>query len=156
MTNTLHRSISDSSLTHLLNNTTNPDLTTSIRLNTNSSLQPPPPQQQTQLNRLQSTPSANSLFGSPTQHSNPSTPKQQNYPIDDSLSPDIIQLASSVQRFQLNIHSVDNILRIQTKPRQHTNSISSTTSSLSEAWSLPRVNSYEQNSTHQRSVRIFF
>lgn len=167
VTNTLHRSISDSTLNHLLNTNNDPSaLTTSIRLNPpNGSTQT----QQIQFNRLQTSPSANSLFGSPNhlalvnEHSTPnplltpSTPdnrlKQQIYPIDDS-SPDIIQLATSVQRFQLNIHSVDNILRIQTQPRRHTNSTSSTTSSLSEAWSLPRINSYEQNATNQRVVRI--
>jgi hypothetical protein len=77
--------------------------------------------------------------------------KQQCFRTDDS-SPDITQLALSFQRFPLNVNSVDNILRTMSYPRKHTTSTSSTTSSLSEAWSLTRINSYDQNQT-QRMVR---
>ena len=161
VTNTLHRSSSDPSLSHLLNNdsSSNP-----VRLNPTTSNQ-----QQSQLNRLQSSTSTNSLFGSPHQlgtiNDNQSNPnpislpishspdnriKRQSFIIDDS-SPDLTQLALSVQHYPLNINSVDNILRTMTRPRKHTNSTSSTTSSLSETWSLPRINSYDQTST-QRMV----
>jgi hypothetical protein len=76
--------------------------------------------------------------------------KQQSFNTDDS-APDITQLAISFQRYQLNVNSVDNILRTMSRPRKHTNSTSSTTSSLSEAWSLTRINSYDQNQA-QRMV----
>lgn len=52
------------------------------------------------------------------------------------------------------MNSVDNILRTMSRTRKHTTSTSSTTSSLSEAWSLTRINSYEQNQT-QKMVCFF-
>lgn len=68
--------------------------------------------------------------------------KRQSFATDDS-APDITQLALTCQRFPLNVNSVDNILRTMSRPRKHTNSTSSTGSSLSEAWSLPRIGSQE-------------
>jgi hypothetical protein len=82
--------------------------------------------------------------------------KRQSFTTDDS-APDITQLALSFQRFPLNVNSVDNIIRTMSRPRKHTNSTSSTGSSLSEAWSLTKINSQDSNPT-QRLVcfRIFF
>ena len=71
--------------------------------------------------------------------------KRQSFTTDDS-APDITQLALSCQRFPLTVNSVDNILRLN-GPRRHTNSTSSTCSSLSEAWSLPRFNASESSQT---------
>ena len=136
----------------------------------------PSSQQQSQSNRLQNSTSTNSLFGPPHQlgtlnegshHSvtNPcntnqtsiqiptspdSRTKQHSFLTDDS-SPDITQLALSFQRFPLNVNSVDNILRTMSRPRRHTNSTSSTASSLSEAWSLTRINSSDSTQA-QRAV----
>ena len=76
--------------------------------------------------------------------------KLQSVATDDS-APDITQLALSFQRYPLNVNSVDNILRTMSRPRKHTNSTSSTGSSLSEAWSLPKINSHDSNQT-QRMV----
>jgi hypothetical protein len=162
MTNNLHRSTSDPSLTkssHIDSSST------TIRPNTiSSSLN----SQQPQTNRLQNSTSTSSLFGPPhhlgmltsshitNQSSLPITNspdnriKQQSFPIDDS-APDITQLALSFRSFPINVNSVDNILRTMSRPRKHTNSTSSTASSLSETWSLTRVNSYDQNQT-QRMV----
>lgn len=70
--------------------------------------------------------------------------------MDDS-STDITQLALSYQRFSLNLYSVDNTLRTMSRPRKCTNSSSSTTSSLSDAWSLTKINSFDPNQT-QRTV----
>jgi hypothetical protein len=74
--------------------------------------------------------------------------KRQSFTTDDS-APDITQLALSVQRFPLTVNSVDNILRTMSRPRKHTNSTSSTGSSLSEAWSLTKINSQDANPTHR-------
>lgn len=71
--------------------------------------------------------------------------KRQSFTTDDS-APDITQLAMSCQKFSLNVNSVDNILRLN-GPRRHTNSTSSTCSSLSEAWLLPRCHSQESSQT---------
>ncbi|CAF1456062.1 unnamed protein product [Adineta steineri] len=76
--------------------------------------------------------------------------KRQSIATDDS-APDITQLALSFQRFPLNVNSVDNILRTMSRPRKHTNSTSSTGSSLSEAWSLTRINSHESNQTQRHT-----
>jgi hypothetical protein len=76
--------------------------------------------------------------------------KRQSFTTDDS-APDITQLALSFQRFPLNVNSVDNIIRTMSRPRKHTNSTSSTGSSLSEAWSLTKINSHDSNQT-QRTV----
>ena len=72
--------------------------------------------------------------------------KRESFTTDDS-APDITQLALSFQRFPLNVNSVDNIIRTMSRPRKHTNSTSSTGSSLSEAWSLTRINSHDANHT---------
>jgi hypothetical protein len=72
--------------------------------------------------------------------------KRQSFTTDDS-APDITQLALSFQRFPLNVNSVDNILRTMARPRKHTNSTSSTGSSLSEAWSLTKINSHDSHQT---------
>lgn len=77
--------------------------------------------------------------------------KRQSFATDDS-APDITQLALTCQRFPLNVNSVDNILRTMARPRKHTNSTSSTGSSLSEAWSLTKINSQESHSTHRQVV----
>ena len=137
-------------------------------------LRPTSNPQASQSNRLQNSTSSNSLFGQPHQLGTPTdghlplttnqtflpTPsspdsriKQHSFTTDDS-SPEIVQLALSFQRYPLNVNSVDNILRTMTRPRKHTNSTSSTTSSLSETWSLTRINSYEQNQA-QRMVCFF-
>ena len=76
--------------------------------------------------------------------------KRQSFTTDDS-APDITQLALLLQRFPLNVNSADNILRTMARPRKHTNSTSSTGSSLSEAWSLTKINSYDSNQT-QRTI----
>ncbi|CAF1633757.1 unnamed protein product [Adineta ricciae] len=169
VTNNLHRSSSDPSLSNSLHN--EPSL---IARPTPVS---PSSQQQSQSNRLQTSTSTNSLFGPPhhlgtlndgSHHSvtNPcntnqtsiliptspdSRAKQQSFLTDDS-SPDITQLALSFQRFPLNVNSVDNILRTMSRPRRHTNSTSSTASSLSEAWSLTRINSSD-SSQAQRAMQ---
>ena len=78
--------------------------------------------------------------------------KRQSFATDDS-APDITQLVLSCQRYPLNVSSVDNILRITSRPRKHTNSTSSTGSSLSEAWSLTKINSHESNPAN-RLVRF--
>jgi hypothetical protein len=70
--------------------------------------------------------------------------------IDDS-APDITQLALSFQRYPLNMNSIDSILRTMSRPRKHTTSTSSTASSLSEAWSMTRINTYDHYQT-QRMV----
>ena len=162
MINNLHRSASDSAL--------NEPSTNTIRPNVNPSCSNV---QQSPSNRLLNSTSTNSLFGpphqlgtppdnqinslnfTPTNPSNPTSPdiriKQPSSPTDDSSS-DIDQLVSTFQRFPLNVNSVDSILRTIARPRKHTNSTSSTTSSLSETWSLTRINSYEPNQT-PRTVR---
>lgn len=159
MVNNLHRSASDSAL--------NEPSTNNIRPNVNPNVQQSPS------NRLLNSTSTNSLFGpphqlgtppdnpihplnfTPTNPSNPTSPdiriKSTAFPTDDSSS-DIDQLVSTFQRFPLNVNSVDSILRTIARPRKHTNSTSSTTSSLSETWSLTRINSYEPNPT-ARMVR---
>lgn len=53
------------------------------------------------------------------------------------------QLALAVQRSPLNSHDVDSFLRNLTFIKRHTNSMSSTGSSLSEDWSLARTNSLD-------------
>jgi hypothetical protein len=171
ITNNLHRSTSDPSLSQSLTNESSSITIRPINTNNTSSSN----QQQSPSNRLQTSTSTNSLFGPPhqlgtlndshqnvTNHSNtnpitlPTTTspdnqiKQQSFTTDDS-APDITQLALSFQRYPINVNSVDNILRTMYRPRKHTNSTSSTTSSLSEAWSLTRINSYDQNQT-QRMV----
>lgn len=169
MTVNLHRSTSDPSLSNSLGI----DSPLAARASNPSSSN----QQQSQSSRLQNSTSTNSLFGPPHQlgtlndgshqsvthtgTANPTCPlpptspdnrvKHQSFLADDS-SPDITQLALSFQRFPLNVNSVDNILRTMTRPRRHTNSTSSTASSLSEAWSLTRINSYDSNQA-QRMVR---
>ncbi|CAF1028257.1 unnamed protein product, partial [Didymodactylos carnosus] len=69
---------------------------------------------------------------------------------DSSLdsAPDITQLALSMQKFPLNVSAV---LRTMST-RKHTNSTSSTTSSLSEAWSLPKISSFDNNNTPQKML----
>lgn len=141
-----------------------------IRLNPNSPLSSSNQQPSSQSTRLQNSTSTNSLVGQSHQldtsndnqpnHSNsnqvplpiPQSPdnriKQHSFSTDDSSS-EITQLAVSFQHYSLNVNSVDNILRIMARPRKHTNSTSSTTSSLSETWSLTRINSYEQNQTQK-------
>jgi hypothetical protein len=168
MTNNLHRSTSDPILS---NSSNNEPSAISIRLNPSSPLSSSNQQQPlSQSNRLQNSTSTNSLFDQPhhlgtlndnqINHSNsnqtpipiPQSPdnrlKQHSFTTDDS-APDITQLAFSFQRFPLNVNGVDNILRTMVRPRKHTNSTSSTASSLSETWSLTRVNSYEQNQTQK-------
>ncbi|CAF0928627.1 unnamed protein product [Adineta steineri] len=167
ITNNLHRSTSDPNLSNSLQIESSALLT---RLNNNSPLN----QQQSQSNRLQNSTSTNSLFGPPhhlgtlndgSHHNvtNSSNTNQISLPISnspdnrmkrqsliaDDSSPDITQLALSFQRFPLNVNSVDNILRTMSRPRRHTNSTSSTASSLSEAWSLTRINSYDTNQTQR-------
>ncbi|UJR33275.1 hypothetical protein I4U23_020730 [Adineta vaga] len=162
VTTNLHRSSSDPSLSNSLHSES--PLTNRPNQISSSNQQP------SQSNRLQNSTSTNSLFGPPHHlgivndgsHQNvtnscntnqtalpiPASPdnriKQQSFLADDS-SPDITQLALSFQRFPLNVNSVDNILRTMSRPRRHTNSTSSTASSLSEAWSLPRINSSDSN-----------
>jgi hypothetical protein len=80
--------------------------------------------------------------------------KRQSFTTDDS-APDITQLALSFQRYSINVNSVDNILRTMSRPRKHTNSTSSTGSSLSEAWSLTKINSHDSNQT-QRMVCVVY
>ncbi|CAF3566019.1 unnamed protein product [Rotaria socialis] len=165
-TNTLHRSTSDPSLSDSL-----PIESTSITtcLNNNPLLFPP----QSPFNRSQNSTSTNSLFGQPhhlgtlnDSHPNVinnsntnqiSIPinispdnriKQHSFTTDDS-SPDLTQLALSYQRYSLNPHSVDNLLRAMSRPRKYTNSTSSTTSSLSDAWSLTKINSYDPHQTQK-------
>ena len=166
MGNNLHRSNSDPMLS---NSSSNEPSTILSRPNVNSPLTSSNQQPTAQSNRLQNSTSTSSLFGQPHQlgtsndHSSsnqtslqmPQSPdtrvKQCSFSTDDS-APDITQLALSFQRYPLNVNAVDNILRAMTRPRKHTNSTSSTTSSLSETWSLTRINSYEQNQT-QKMVR---
>lgn len=75
--------------------------------------------------------------------------KRQSFTTDDS-SPDITQLAYSVQRYALNANSVDNIIRTMSRPRKHTNSTSSAGSNLSEAWSsLTKINLQDANPTQR-------
>jgi hypothetical protein len=163
MANNLHRSTSDPMLSNSSNNEPSAIV---IRPNVNSPLSSSNQQPSSQSNRLQNSTSTNSLFGQPHQlgtsndHSSsnqtpipmPQSPdsriKQCSFSTDDS-APDITQLALSFQRYSLNVNAVDNILRTMTRPRKHTNSTSSTTSSLSETWSLTRINSYEQNQTQK-------
>ncbi|CAF3688067.1 unnamed protein product [Rotaria sordida] len=167
ITNNVHRSTSDPSFTDSL---PIESLSIQIRSNHNNSL---PYQIHSQYNRSLNSTSTNSLFGPPhhlgtlndshhnvTNNSNTnqiSLPlnnspdnriRQQSFTTDDS-SPDITQLALSFQRFSLNLSSVDNILRTMSRPRKHTNSTSSTTSSLSDAWSLTKINSYDPNQTQR-------
>lgn len=166
MTNNLHRSTSDPNLTNSL---TTDSSSVTVRpighSNTNSLTYP----HQSQLNRLHSSASTSSLFGPPhhlgtltdshhnvinnSNTNNSSLPvnnspdtqiKQQSFTTDDS-APDITQLALSCHRFSLNVNSVDNILRTMSRPRKHTTSTSSTTSSLSEAWSLTKINLCDQH-----------
>ncbi|CAF5183399.1 unnamed protein product, partial [Rotaria magnacalcarata] len=165
-TNTLHRSTSDPSLSDSL-----PIESSSITTcpNNNPLLFPP----HSPFNRSQNSTSTNSLFGQPhhlgtlnDSHPNVinnsntnqiSIPinispdnriKQHSFTADDS-SPDLTQLALSYQRYSLNPHSVDNLLRAISRPRKYTNSTSSTTSSLSDAWSLTKINSYDPNQTQK-------
>jgi hypothetical protein len=81
--------------------------------------------------------------------------KRQSFTTDDS-APDITQLALSFHRFPMNVNSVDNILRTMSRPRKHTNSTSSTGSSLSEAWSLTKINSHDSHPTHRMVCLVFF
>jgi hypothetical protein len=81
--------------------------------------------------------------------------KHQSVTTDDS-APDITQLALSCQRFSLNVNSVDNIIRNMSHARKHTNSTSSTGSSLSEAWSLTKINSHDSHPTHRMVCLVFF
>ena len=79
--------------------------------------------------------------------------KRESFTTDDS-APDITQLALSIQRFPLNVNSVDNLIRTMARPRKHTNSTSSTGSGLSETWSLPKISSPDTHAIH-RSVCLF-
>ncbi|CAF4923218.1 unnamed protein product [Rotaria sp. Silwood1] len=167
LTNHIHRSTSDPTFSDSL---PLESLSIPIRSNNYNSLSH---LIQSQCNRSLNSTSTNSLFGPPhhlgtlndshhnvTNNSNTnqiSLPtntspdnriKHQSFTNDDS-SPDITQLALSFQRFSLNLHSVDNILRTMSRPRRHTNSTSSTTSSLSDAWSLTKLNSYDPNQTQR-------
>jgi len=100
-------------------------------------------------NNTNITPPSTITLANPTCHDSPDNQiKRQSFATDDS-APDITQLALSVQRFPLNANSVDTILRTMSRPRKHTNSTSSTGSSLSEAWSLTKINSHESNQTQR-------
>jgi hypothetical protein len=199
LTNGLHRSTSDPSLSGSLSLESSSITIRTGNISTNNNNNNPPTNSN-QSTRLQNSTSTNSLFGPPhhlgtlngsnhnmtnnpvngvstptspnptTNNNNPNvTPpstitippnstqdspdsriKRQSFTTDDS-APDITQLALSVQRFPLNVNSVDNILRTMSRPRKHTNSTSSTGSSLSEAWSLTKINSHDSNQT-QRTV----
>ena len=72
--------------------------------------------------------------------------KERNFPVDDS-APDITQLALSYQRYPLSLNSVDSILRNISRSNKHTTSMSSTASSLSDAWSLTRMSACDQSQT---------
>ena len=87
----------------------------------------------------------------PMQHSPITRLKQQSLPIDDS-APDITQLAISFQRFPMNLHGVESLLRTIGPKRKYTTSTSSTASSLSETWSLPRIHPSD-TSPSQRAVK---
>lgn len=103
------------------------------------------------INNNNTTPPSTITIPNNNCHDSPdSRGKRQSFTTDDS-APDITQLALSFQRFPLNVNSVDNILRTMSRPRKHTNSTSSTGSSLSEAWSLTKINSQDSNPT-PRSV----
>lgn len=178
MTNGLHRSASDSALSTPTLSDVTPTTTLTPSLcptHTSSSMSQSPSA------RLHSSLSNNSLFGPPhhlgtcngssqnfatqsaahqsshqrslpNNHSPENRLKPQHSIIGDS-APDITQLAISFHRFPLNVNGVDHILRTLTHPRKHTASTSSTASSLSEAWSLTRINSSDQSQT-QRKVGI--
>lgn len=162
MTNTIHRSASDSAL-----HDSSP-IPSRLNITPASSNV-----QQSPSNRLLNSTSNNSLFGPPHQlgtppdnpvspsNCNPTSPwvppspdahqiKKPSFPVDDSSS-DIQQLVATFQKYPMNVNSVDSILRVIARPSKHTNSLSSTTSSLSEISSLTRISSYEQNQA-QRMV----
>ncbi|CAF3377579.1 unnamed protein product [Rotaria socialis] len=80
--------------------------------------------------------------------------KKYSYTTDDS-APDITQLALACRQFPLNVTSVDNILRAMSRPRKHTNSASSTRSSISE-YSLTKLNSNDSNQTQQMMLPTSF
>jgi hypothetical protein len=104
-------------------------------------------------NPIHTTPPSTTTIPNSNGHDSPDNrTKRQSFATDDS-APDITQLALSFQRFPLNVNSVDNILRITSRPRKHTNSTSSTGSSLSEAWSLTKINSQDSHPT-QRMVSV--
>ena len=177
VTNGLHRSTSDPSLTSSTHRDANPPVSDG----TNPS---PSPNQPSPSNRLQNSTSTNSLFGLPhdlgtftdshpnvATNSNPNHSNQQisfpinlspdtrikreSFAIDDS-APDITQLALSFQRFPISVTSVDHILRTMSLARKPTNSTSSAASSFSEAGSLSRINSSDPSQTQPlvRSSRI--
>lgn len=83
------------------------------------------------------SPSPNPVVDSPR--------KRESFTTDDS-TPDLTQLALSMQRFPMN---ADGIIRMS-RPRKHTNSTSSTGSGISDTWSLTRTNSQDANH-HQRA-----
>lgn len=162
MINNIHRSASDSAL-----NDSSPIPSRSNITPSSSNVQQSPS------NRLLNSTSTSSLFGLPHQlgtppdnpvsppNGNPTNPiippspdvhrtKKPSFTVDD-FSPDIDQLVITFQKYPMNVNSVDSILRTITRPRRHTNSLSSTTSSFSEIPSLTRISSYEQNQA-QRMV----
>ena len=93
-----------------------------------------------------SAPSTATLQMHPSHDSPDHRLKRESFTTDDS-APDITQLVLSAQRFPLTVNSVDNILRTLSHPRKHTNSTSSTGSSLSEAWSVTKLNSQDSHQT---------
>ena len=178
MTNGLHRSTSDSVLSTSTpaEGTPSPSITHTLRMANPSS-----GMSQSPSIRLHSSTSNNSLFGPPhhlgtcndsnqnfttqspahqslhrtsfpNEHSPESPMKQQDFIIDHS-SPDITQLAISFHQYPLNVNGVDHILRTMAHSRKLTASTSSTASSLSEAWSLTRINAADQSQT-LRKVRV--
>ena len=160
----LHRSASNPSLSTSLHSESAPNT-----MQTNSTTQPSPrlpisisaqclssssPQQTLANGHTHRFPSHSQTNNTslPMQHSPITRLKQQSLPIDDS-APDITQLAISFQRFPMNLHGVESLLRTIGPKRKYTTSTSSTASSLSETWSLPRIHPSDTNQT-QRTVKF--
>lgn len=71
--------------------------------------------------------------------------------LSDDISPLLLNMALAVRHSPMNPYGIDHNSRNLTTVKEDTNSISSTASSLSEAWSLTRINSSETNQS-QKSV----